>query len=150
MREYFRITMPWVKAALELVTLGMPAESFTLAIDGTTTGMADAWTVFKYAAALQEANHEYYRQKGYPIPAQPVQPQYRNSWDFPDDFFKIIRDITEGTSIVRFDGDAGDTWNLDEVLGKRINWTREQYYWDWQCNVFACDVAKKLFGDSRL
>jgi hypothetical protein len=141
--------MRWVKAALELVTLGMRAGSFTLAIDGTTTGMTDVWTVFKYVAALQEANREYYRLKGYPIPAQPVEPQYKHTWDFPDDFFKIIRDITEGTSVVRFDGDAGDTWDPNKVLGKRINWTRDEWKWDWTNNVFSYDVAEKIFGVSR-
>jgi hypothetical protein len=141
--------MRWIKAALELEMLGMPAESFTLVIDGTTTGMTDVWTVFKYAAALQEANHEYYRLKGYPISAQPVQPQYKQPWDFPHDFSKIIRDITEGTSVVRFDGDAGDTWDPDEFLSKRINSTSEEWKWDWINNVFYYDVAEKIFGVSE-
>ena len=124
MSDCFRETMLWIEAALELSTLGMPAQSFTLVINVGP----DFWQVFKHAAALQEATYELLRRIGHPVPPSPNGPRYDCVWNFPDNFPKIVRDITEGSSCVRLQGgDLGDIWDSDVFFNERMNWTDEQW-----------------------
>ena len=123
----FQETMLLIDAALELSTLGMPAQSFTLVVHVGP----DLWQVFKYAAALQEATHELLRRKGRSALPRPYGPGYDCISNFPDSFSKNVRKITEGTSFVRLEGgDMGDIWDSDVFFHERIGWTDMQWWMD--------------------
>ena len=137
----FQETMLWIEAALELSTLGMPAQSFTLVIYGGS----DFWQVFKHAAALQEATYELLQRKGRPIPPRPHSPRYNCISTFPENFSKIIREITEGTSFVRLEGgDVGDVWDSDVFFHERMNWTDEQWWMDGHTNVLYPSMSLNI------
>ena len=141
--------MPWIEAALDLAKLGMPAGSFKLVIDGTTREACELWKVLKHAAALQEALLEYLRLKGTRPGARPLDPHYTDCWSFPDYFPKIIRDIVEGTSVIKFDGPVGELWDPEVVFSIRRNWTYEQWHQDWEDHVFLYEIPTNFYRDAE-
>ena len=145
MRGLFQAIFPWIEAALELPTLGMSTHSFALVIDGTTPGASEAWKVLKYAAALQEAHLVHIQPNLIEQPPLSFIPHFETCWAFPDNFSKLIREITEGRLVVRFDGDAGEVWDFDVFLFERRNWTPDQWDEEWSDNIYSLDRIRKIF-----
>ena len=137
----FRVMIPWIEEALALSSLGMPTHSFSLVIDGSTEEALEIWNLLKYAAATQEA-----RLLDEPVPpSRPLVLKYNSSRDLPANFAKTIRDIVEGTSVIRFDGDVGELWDPEVFLYERRDWNKEQWDMDWFCNVTRHVIPTEFF-----
>jgi hypothetical protein len=137
--------MLWIEAALELSKFGMPARAFTLVVELTNEGASEVWEVFKYAAALYEARRTHERLSlGSSIPARTPIPRYEEIWSCPENFPEIVRDIIEGKSVVKIDGDVGELWDPEVFLFTRRTWLPEQWDSDWESNVIYHQFTKKI------
>lgn len=145
----FRVMIPWIEEALALSSLGMPIHSFTLVIDGSTEEASKIWNLLKYAAATQEAQLEQRRLNGASTPSRPLVLEYNSSWDLPADFAKTIRDIVEGTSVVRFDGDVGELWDAEVFFHERRNWGQEQWDRAWFHEVTCHEIRTEFFQHAK-
>lgn len=124
--ECFWVLIPWIEEAHELSSCGMPPHSFSLVIDGSTREISEIWKLIKYAAATQEARLEQCRLlKEDPSPRSHRLDYYLCS-ALPTNFAKMIREIVEGSSVVRFEGDVGELWDPDVFFFERRDWSDEQ------------------------
>ncbi|KAF2113866.1 hypothetical protein BDV96DRAFT_578433 [Lophiotrema nucula] len=51
--------------------------------------------------------------------------------DLPQSFANEIRRIVDGTSVVHFDGDPGEIWELHELVRTRKEWSILQFWEEW-------------------
>jgi hypothetical protein len=105
----------WIEEALLLESYGMPRDSFQLVLNGRRDNKT-VWRMLKFIAATQEALVEQYNLIGMRPPQRPLYPNYDDPWSFPVGFANIIRDIAEGNSVIRYDGNVGELWDKDEFL----------------------------------
>lgn len=136
--ECLEVMVPWIEEAVSLPAHGMPKDAFELVIDGTARESSEAWEIIKDAAAMQEARLRQCRVSGTkpePRPSRPDYSGYGAFWSLPIDFAQMIRDITQGKSNVRYDGDVGELWDQDQFFSKRKAWTQHQWVSDWEKTV---------------
>ena len=91
--------------------------------------------MLKYAAATQEARHRQHRLSGTSLPPRITPPRYHSIyavWSLPANFAQTIRDIAQGNSILRYNGDAGELWDLDAFCFETKDWTLAQWESDWK------------------
>ncbi|KAI4665863.1 uncharacterized protein J4E78_003328 [Alternaria triticimaculans] len=132
--DCFEALVPWIEDALLLPSHGMPEQSFQLLVDGVARESKEFWHMLKYAAATQEARQRQVLLSGIPLPPRITPPDYHNIYtvfSFPVDFAQSIRDIAQENSLVRYNGDAGELWDLDTFCFETRNWTLEQWESDW-------------------
>ena len=133
--ECLAAMVPWIEEAVSLPAYGMPENAFELVIDGNQRESTEAWEVLKAAAAMQEAMLRQCRASGTQPKPRPLPPRYSHPtlapWSLPVGFAQVIRDIAEGKSIVRYDGDVGELWDRDQFFLKRKAWTEDQWIRDW-------------------
>jgi hypothetical protein len=143
--ECFWVLIPWIEEAYDLSSCGMPSHSFTLVIDGSTKETSEIWKLLKFAAATQEARLRQCRLLGIEPPPRPLQIEYYTSSALPANFAKMIRDIVEGTSVVKFEGDVGELWDQDVFFFERRDWTDEQWDKDWMDNIVLYEIPSNRF-----
>lgn len=134
--ECLAVMVAWIEEAASLLTYGMPQSSFQLVIEGATRESSEAWELLKFAAATHEARLELCRRANKDPPPRPNDPRYFNEvdgcWNLPIGFSQTIRDIMNGTWIIRYDGDVGEIWDQDMFLIERADWTQRQWEMDWE------------------
>ena len=137
--ECLEAIIPWIEDAVSLPAHGMPKNAFELVIDGNARESSEAWEILKSAAAIQEAMHRQCRMFGIRPKPRPLPLMYCHPalapWSLPVGFAQMIRDIAEGESIVRYDGDVGELWNRDQFFSERKAWTEDQWVTDWDETV---------------
>ncbi|KAI0585025.1 hypothetical protein Alg215_02721 [Pyrenophora tritici-repentis] len=141
----FCVIIPWFEEALCLSIHGMPTGSFTLVLDGTTRESFEIWKLLKYAAATQEARMRQLQLTGASPPIRYLPPSYRDCWDLPISFADTIRDIVEGNSIIKFDGDVCDVWDSESFFFERKDWTNDKWYKDWVESVLHYGIGTTFF-----
>jgi hypothetical protein len=135
-----------------------PTHALNIYIEGHLEESVSAWEMIKHAASLQEAleacdymaQHQdirlseitvYQPLQGYEWhPGQRLEctafdRRFQLPCDLPDTFYSTIREITEGSTFIHFDGDAGSPWDAArEKVAKRA-WTPQQFADDWFRNM---------------
>ncbi|KAI4932513.1 hypothetical protein J4E85_002911 [Alternaria conjuncta] len=132
--DCFEVLIPWIEEALLLPSLGMPVQSFQLVVDGDARESSEFWHMLKYAAATQQARYRGLQLNGIDLPTGELRPMYDGDyavWDFPSGFASMVRDICQGNSIVRYNGDVGELWDEDKFFSERKDWTELQWETDW-------------------
>jgi len=113
----------------------MPENAFELVIDGNVRESSEAWGILKAVAAIQKAMHRQCRMFVTRPKPRPLPPRYSHPalapWSLPVGFAQMIRDIAEGKSVVRYDGDVGELWDRDQFFSERKAWTEAQWATDW-------------------
>ena len=143
--ECFWVLIPWIEEAYNLVSCGMPLHSFSLVIDGSTREISEIWKLIKYAAATQEARLEQYRLLKEGPPPRSHTLDYYFWLALPTNFAKMIREIVEGSSVVKFKGDVGEPWDSDAFLFERKDWSDEQWDQDWIDNIVCYGISSNRF-----
>ena len=131
----FEALVPWIEDALLLPLHGMPEQSFQLLVDGVARESKEFWHMLKYAAATQEARHRQLLLNGIPLPPRITPPNYHSIYavfSLPVDFAQSIRDIAQENSLVRYNRDANELWDLEAFCFESRNWTLEQWESDWE------------------
>lgn len=139
--------VPWIEEAQLLVSYGMPSQSFHLFIDGQANESSQFWHTLKHAAATQEARHSQLRLNGIRLPPRSPRPLYYNAWaiwSLPMNFAQMIRDIVEGSSLVRYTGDVGELWDRDGFVSKSRDWTETQWESDWE-EAVDCGILSEFW-----
>ncbi|TID07256.1 hypothetical protein CH35J_001192 [Colletotrichum higginsianum] len=139
----------WIMEALALGPAGMPSGSFTLVLDGDgDTRCSEIFqTVVLRDAAWQEAMDECYS-RGI-LPPQPWAKRRQNPrsrGDGPggvayekaanhsylyEGFPQAIRDIVNGTSVVRCNFDPGEYEDVEQLIETRKTWTLAEWKGKW-------------------
>lgn len=57
----------------------------------------------------------------------------------------MIREIVEGSSVVKFEGDVGEPWDSDAFLFERKDWSDEQWDQDWIDNIVCYGISSNRF-----
>ncbi|KAI4940158.1 hypothetical protein J4E86_011124 [Alternaria arbusti] len=143
--ECFWVLIPWIEEAYNLLSCGMPLHSFSLVIDGSTREISEIWKLIKYAAATQEARLEQYRLLKEDPPPRSHTLDYYFWLALPTNFAKMIREIIEGSSVVKFEGDVGEPWDSDAFLFERKDWSDEQWDQDWIDNIVCYGISSNRF-----
>ena len=136
--DCFQVLLPWIDEALLLPSFGMPLPSFQLVVDGDARESSEFWHMLKYAAATQQARRKQLQLSGTDLPTGELRPIYDGDyavWDFPSGFARMVRDIYEGNSVVRYNGDVGEVWDEDTFFSERKDWTELQWETDWNETV---------------
>ncbi|KAK1690116.1 hypothetical protein BDP55DRAFT_724700 [Colletotrichum godetiae] len=136
----------WVIETLPLISAGMPAKSFTLVLDGE--GDPQCTEVFQNIvlrdAAWQQAMDECFQSGDLPLEpygtrrntqrnwAAAIFPAFNDSYMF-DKFPQVMREIVEGTSIVRCTFDPGEVIDVQRFksIAKQGSWSLEHWKVNW-------------------
>ncbi|KAH6860691.1 hypothetical protein BKA58DRAFT_431829 [Alternaria rosae] len=143
--ECFWVRIPWIEEAYELSSCGMSPHSFSLVINGSTPEISEIWKLIKYAAATQEARLEQYRLLKEDPPPRSHRLDYYFCLALPTNFAKMIREIVEGSSVVKFEGDVGELWDPDVFFFERKDWSDEQWDQDWIDNIVCYGIPSNRF-----
>ncbi|KAF7571967.1 hypothetical protein PtrM4_094670 [Pyrenophora tritici-repentis] len=59
--------------------------------------------------------------------------RFQLSCDLPDSFVPMVRQITEGSSFIHFDGDAGELWDTASTRAASEDWSPQEFcdQWEW-------------------
>ncbi|KAK2740002.1 hypothetical protein CKAH01_07171 [Colletotrichum kahawae] len=124
----------WVGEALALESAGMPPGSFSLVLDGQPVRW-QCTQVFQLIVQRDAAWQEAWNQsldRGI-LPALSWFDRKGESWghNAPDWAFdkwpQALRDIAEGTSIVRCNFDVGDPWSVEQIVDEHRRWAMNQW-----------------------
>lgn len=132
----------WVMEALALASAGMPPASFALVLDGqpapqlcteifqTTIQRDVAWQAAWLASVDQGIvpPTEWFLTRLVVFNKLRVA---RRTGYFYRGFPRAMRDIVQGTSIVRCNFDPGELWNVDRIVQDHRAWTPQQWQEAW-------------------
>ncbi|KAJ0322462.1 hypothetical protein COL5a_008692 [Colletotrichum fioriniae] len=136
----------WIIETLPLIPAGMPAKSFTLVLDGEGDPQCTEifQTVVLRDAAWQQAMDECFQSGD--LPPEPygmrrnsqrnfvgaIFPAYNESYLF-DKFPQAMREIVEGTSMVRCTFDPGEFVDVQRLksIAKRESWSLDHWRVKW-------------------
>ncbi|KAF2866674.1 hypothetical protein BDV95DRAFT_504370, partial [Massariosphaeria phaeospora] len=133
----------WVDEILLLSSHGMPQQALSIVLEMKAAKSMKMWRLIKRAAGLQEAMIECYRRHGrteFPSRFEDTDPQYPYPCNLPVWFSEAIRDIVQGTSILRLDGNAGELWDTEELIKEGRDWSEAEWALVWTMNVLGVQI----------
>jgi hypothetical protein len=132
--------------------LSLPTHVLNIHIEGYLDESVSAWRMIKQVAGLQEAfkdcdymaQHQEIRLSELLVhlpdntwhPSQfldfyAFERRFQLPCDLPRSFYQTIRHITEGSSFIHFDGDAGSPWDAATETAARKTWTLQEFADEW-------------------
>ncbi|KAF1840739.1 uncharacterized protein K460DRAFT_359315 [Cucurbitaria berberidis CBS 394.84] len=111
------------------------AKSFTLALGHD---ISEIWSLAHEAAMLGEAMHEYYNQRGVGTPSHGTHVDFQRvlfplPCHVPRQFTYSVKAMIGGSSrLIRFNGFAGDRWDLSQILPQRAYWSASDWHMEWK------------------
>ncbi|KAF0321120.1 hypothetical protein GQ607_011727 [Colletotrichum asianum] len=124
----------WVGEALALEPAGMPPGAFSLVLEGEPVPWQSTQVfqrIIQRDAAWQEAWNQSL-DRGI-LPALSWFGRKGESWGHPapdwafDNWPQALRDIAEGTSVVKCNFDVGDPWSVEQIVDEHRGWTMNQW-----------------------
>ncbi|KAF2108609.1 hypothetical protein BDV96DRAFT_586947 [Lophiotrema nucula] len=119
----------WVEEMLEL------PRNMSIVLTGGRESL-QVWEFIKQAAAMQEGMIKFLEQRKLPLPSLFEEDaydafQYPLPCFLPRWFASVIRETINGTSVLHFEDDTGDTWDVEQVVRVRHSWTVEDWREEW-------------------
>lgn len=122
----------WVIEAQALVLAGMPAQSFSLLVDGEPAG-EQCSTFFekhiKRACMWQEAMEEHWKKGRIRCPSffkKAEIPLYTYG-GFP----QLMKRVVNGWPLIRCNFDLGKPWDVEELVEERTHWSLDDWSTEW-------------------
>jgi hypothetical protein len=129
-----RSIAPWVMEALALPSLGMPADAFTLILDGDPLPekSEQVFEVIRRDAAWQGAYKAHCLEKHVDW-FKTRKSRYRSTGCYiTSEFPQVMRDITSGDCIVKFNFEIPQSRDVDEIREKGRGWSLEEWASGWK------------------
>ncbi|KAI4696614.1 uncharacterized protein J4E88_000791 [Alternaria novae-zelandiae] len=137
-------------------------EALSIHIEGHQDESLIAWETFKHAASLQEAmlksdymqGHDDVQLSelydplywGISLGETALKDRFQLPHHLPDSFYAVVRQITEGSGSIHFDGDAGTPWDARSMIEARKHWTPQQFLDEWDAEIFSRSVSRPPGG----
>ena len=137
-------------------------QALSIYIEGHQDESLAAWETFKHAASLQEAmlKSDYMQRHedvqltelydplywGVSLSGTALKHRFQMPCHLPDSFYAVVRQITEGSGSIQFEGDAGAPWDAGSMIEARKHWTPQQFLDEWDAEIFSETVSQPPGG----
>lgn len=152
--EAMQAVRSWAEPALRLPAQGMPQKCFQLLINGSTRETREVWDVIKHAAMLHEAMLAWgeYHDK-LPGPAEDGllsnSGQYPLPWRTPSHLPQLVRDIMEGSSLVRITEVDKTPWDAHAFFAAHKDWKEHDWRMEQEEKVTQGESSTEFMRDPR-
>jgi hypothetical protein len=141
---------PWIVEALALPSMGMPANSFRLVLDGSFAPEASTHIlqVLHRDAAWQNALEKSFRRNLRAKP--PLQDWCANDCYIFEGFPEALADIVHGRSTIHCNFDIGDLWDAEKIIEAHRSWSLEDWSRRWfplRLNTYECPPHLPSFSN---
>jgi hypothetical protein len=143
LHRYLYAIIDWFVRSANLCSNGMPPDAFTMILEGRSPEMVNLWTTLKQLAAIKDAalNCAQRRNEETIYIADTLLCMYDYAWELPSNYPSAIRNIVQGTSVIRFDGEPGELWDVEGMVDARIHWSST----DWHNDHSSTGLQSKSF-----